>query len=155
MEKTFIELRYQLKETWPNLRHIWMWDKRYYLPTMEELEKIVSRVLKAMITLPDYDGVIFGRLYNMGEYFDCDNFNAGGDFLAKLYGKLMAEKGEIPRLPLAFGKAQGNEFRQIPMLHALNIAITQEGIYFIDFDNGEGRIWQANKDWDSIFFVSL
>jgi hypothetical protein len=154
VEKTFIELRYQLKEAWPNLRYIWMWDRNYYLITKGQLDKIIEFVLKAKVSFPDYDAVEFDKLYNMGEYFDCDNFAAGGDFLAKLYGKLLAEKGEIPRLPIAFGQARGNEFRQIPMLHALNIAVTQEGIYFIDFDD-RGRIWQANKDWDSIFYVSF
>jgi hypothetical protein len=131
-----------------------MWDRRYYLPTSSELETLIHRVLYTKIAFPEYQEVEFNKLYNMGEYFDCDNFAAGGDFLVKLVGKIMSEKGDIPRLPLAFGQARGNEFRQIPMLHALNIAITQEGIYFVDFDD-RGRIWQANKNWDSIFYVSL
>jgi hypothetical protein len=157
MEKTALELRYQLKNIWGDLRYIWPWDRRYYLLDLKTLKEIVEIALKTKIYIPApiNKEVTFGELYNVGDLFDCDNFSAGGDFLPKLIGKIIAERGDIPRLPLAWGQVRGSQFRQIPMLHALNIAITQEGVYFIDFDNGEGRIWQANKDWDSIFYVSL
>jgi hypothetical protein len=38
MEKSSRQIRAELKEMWPKLRHIWLFDRNYNVPTFEKIE---------------------------------------------------------------------------------------------------------------------
>jgi len=148
------EVKKKLLELWPKLKDIWVWDRQYYPLTEEELREYSDIVRKTKIVFPDGTEVTFGKLMNSGDYWDCDNFSAGGDFITKLWAKLEAEKGKIPRFPIAYGRAMGSRFRSKKEFHALNFALTVDGFYFVDHDDG-GKTWKGNPEQDSIFFASV
>ena len=149
-----LKVRRDYKDLWPHLRHIWPWDRQYTTVSPELLQEFSDAVRKIKIVFPDGTEVTFGDLMNLGDFWDCDDFAAGGDFLTKLYYKGRAEKEGLPRLPIPYGQARGSMFRTRPGLHALNSCVTTEGIYFNDHDD-RGRIWPAKEDQDSIFYVSV
>jgi len=151
---TLSKIKKELKKLWPKLRQIWSWDRRYHLLTREQLEEYSKTVRETKIIFPDGTEVVFGELHNVGDYWDCDNFSAGADFLMKLWGKIEADKGKIPKCPIAYGKAMGTRFMGKGGLHALNYAMTTEGIYFNDHDDG-GRTWKADSKSDLVFFISV
>jgi len=37
------DLRKKLKKIWPNLKHVWLTDRMYYLPTYDEVRKVVAK----------------------------------------------------------------------------------------------------------------
>jgi len=89
-------------------------------------------------------------MYNVGDVFDCDDFSVVATAFARIYVRYVLNGG----LPWAFGRAMGNEFRGMPILHSLNICLTQEGIYLLDYGD-RGRLWEAKSENDSVFFVSV
>jgi hypothetical protein len=148
MEKSSRQIRAELKEMWPKLRHIWLFDRNYNVPTFEKIEASAKKIGNYKIMMDDHT-IVFNDLYNIGDVWDCDDFSMMASALIRVDWKLKEN-----RLPLPFGRAMGNEFRGMPILHSLNICITQEGVYFIDYDDG-GRIWKASPDNDNVFYVSI
>jgi hypothetical protein len=144
MEKTSRQIRKELKEIWPRLRHIWLFDRNFSIPTVEELKGILEEINNYKVA-----DVGLHDLYNVGDVWDCDDFSMLASAFVRVNWKLKNN-----RLPLPFGRAMGNEFRGMPILHSLNICITQEGIYFVDYDDG-GRLWKASPDNDTVFYVSI
>ncbi len=154
-----LKVRKILKGLWPNLRHIWPWDRQYSLVTPEVLRGMSDVVRQAKIVFPDGTEIVFGDLQNMGDFWDCDDFACGGEFLTKLWHKIGVEKAVGEKVPIAYGQARGSQFRSLAGLHALNICIVVEsdgtkGVYFNDHDDG-GRIWKADSDGDVLFYVSV
>ena len=148
------EIKKKIRELWPKLKDIWLWDKKYYLLTFNQLEQYSEIARKAKIVFPDGTEVVFGELINSGDYWDCDNFSVGADFLVKLWGKIEAERNKIPKLPLVYGKAMGSRFNDKKETHALNWALTNDDLYFNDHDSG-GKVWRCNPKTDIIFFLSV
>ena len=144
MTKSAIQLRRELKEMWPSLRHIWFFDRQYELPSVDQLKALVE-VIKTL----EVSRTTLEALINVGDVWDCDDFSILSTALMRLRWK--QEHGD---LPIPYGRAMGSQFRGQPILHSLNICFTQDGIYFIDFDDG-GRTWKADPEHDSIFFVSV
>ena len=149
-----IRIKKELKRLWPKLKHIWPWDRDYHTLTPGQLKEYSDIIRQAKIVFPDGTEVTFCELINSGDYWDCDNFSAGADFLVKLWGKLKADEGGIPRKQIAYGRAMGSCFHGRRGLHALNYAVTTRGIYFNDHDDG-GRTWEADSKLDLVFFVSV
>ena len=147
-----IRIKKELKRLWPKLKHIWPWDRDYHILTPDQLKEYSDIIRQAKIVFPDGTEVTFCELINSGDYWDCDNFSAGADFLMKLWGKTQSEKGEIPKKPVAYGRAMGTKFNGGHGFHALNYAITTDGVYFNDHDDG-GKIWKADSKKDSVFFA--
>lgn len=146
-------IRDKLRSMWPGLRHIWPWDKRYLLITPRNLQVMSDKIRKAKIVFPDGTTVVFGDLANLGDFWDCDDFACGAEFLMKLLWKLTAEQKGLKKTPIAYGQARGAQFRGMPGLHALNHCMTIDGVYFNDHDDG-GRVWKATKQ-DLLFYVSI
>ena len=149
-----IQARNRLKEIWSQLRHIWPWDRQYVELTPEMLQAMSDKIRHAKIVFADDEEIVFGDLYNLGDFWDCDDFACGAEFLMKLLHKIHSEKEGSERLPIAYGQARGSQFRGRPGLHALNIALTTDGVWFNDHDDG-GRTWKADSENDSIFYASL
>ncbi len=149
-----LKIRKKFKKLWPGLRHIWPWDRQYVGLEEENLREMVDKVKKTKIVFPSGKTVIFGDLQNLGDFWDCDDFACGGEFLMKLLHKIQTEKVGGERMPIAFGQARGSEFRSLPGLHALNHALVDGKIYFVDFDD-RGRIWEANPEYDNLFYASV
>ena len=144
MEINNRQIRKDLREMWPKLRHIWLFDRNFSIPTVDELKSILEEINNYKVA-----NVGLKDLYNIGDVWDCDDFSVLATAFVRINWKLKDNK-----LPIPFGRAMGNEFRGMPILHSLNICITQDGFYFIDFDD-RGRIWKAGPDNDNIFFVSI
>jgi hypothetical protein len=142
------DLRGALKEVWPSLRHIWLFDRVYNVPTVAKLKSTCNLIKDVTISLSNRE-VHIEDLHNVGEVWDCDDISMLAAALVKLVAK---EKGA--QLPQPFGRAMGNEFRGMQILHSLNICYTQDGVYFVDYDDW-GRIWKADPENDNIFFVSI
>lgn len=119
------------------------------MPRLTDMEGMVNKIKICTIQTPHGEQVSIEDFWNEGDVWDCDDFSALATALVRIINK---QQGMT--LPLPFGRAMGNEFRGVPILHSLNICFTQEGVYFIDFDDG-GRIWKADSENDSIFFVSV
>lgn len=121
------------------MKHIWFFDRGYFLPSIAHLKTFCEEIKTHEL---------MEGLWNIGDVWDCDDFSILASALIRLKVK------EVSDVPYPFGRAMGNEFRGMPILHSLNICMCQEGVYFIDYDDG-GRIWQADSENDSIFFVSV
>ena len=145
--------RKKIKDLWANLRHVWLWDRQYQFITPEQLEEMSKLIRQTKIIFPDGSEVIFGDLQNLGDFWDCDDFAVGAEFLMKLLHKIRVEKENGERVPIMYGQARGTQFRGMAGLHALNICITTKGVRFNDHDDG-GRIWKADPNGDSLFYVS-
>jgi len=139
-----LKARDEYRKLWPQLRSFFPWDKQYDPFRPEELIRFAEIVKQARIIYPDGIEVVFGDLTNLGDFWDCDDFACGGEFLTKLRHKCEVEEKMLPRIPKSYGQARGYMFILEHGLHALNTAITTEGIYFQDFDRG-GKTWPANK----------
>jgi hypothetical protein len=137
-------IRKELRGLWPKLRHIWIFDRNFSVPTVDDLKNILVEINNYKV-----DNVSLVDLYNIGDVWDCDDFSLLATAFVRLNWKL---KGNS--LPIPFGRVMGNEFRGMAILHSLNICITQDGPYFIDFDDNQ-RLWKASAGNDSIFFVSI
>ena len=145
MESSQVKVRSKLKQLWPKLRHIWLFDRLYYNPTLEELQQFLYWAKAQKIAEISYND-----MYNVGDVFDCDDFSVVAAALSKIYVKHNF-KGT---LPWSFGVTMGNEFRGMPILHSLNICLTTEGIYLLDYGD-RGRLWKAAPENDSVFFVFI
>jgi len=150
-----IEVKDKLVELWPRLERnnaFKPWDRRFYLPTVEEMHSRIEAIksIEICISVESSDQFIkILDLYNIGEVWDCDDFAHLSYTLNRLIGK-QDDKGA----PEAYGVVQGFRFRGMNMLHALNLVMTQEGIYFIDWSDN-ARTWKADPENDDIFYVSM
>lgn len=149
-----LRVRNVYKRLYSSMRHIWPWDRQYGKDTLENLQGDSEAIRKVRIIFPDGTAVVFGDLMNLGDFWDCDDFACGAEFLMKLIWKIRIEKEGLPRLARPYGQARGSQFRTMPGLHALNNSILEdEHLYFNDHDDG-GRIWKAS-DQDFLFYASL
>ena len=165
------KIRQRCLALWSFLKNYWPWDRSYFNPTEEQQDMVRDIVREAIIILPLPNGqeirVRFGSLVNKGDYWDCDNFACGRDFLGKLLymqaAEVSADKQEemlpeplrgVPKLPPSEGQARGTKFRGMPIRHALNFTITPDKVRFEDHDDG-GRIWEAKTENDTVFYLSL
>ena len=123
-----------LKQTWPLLSHIWIFDRKLICISASEIESIVKAVWQ--------------KMKNAGEKLDCDDQAL---FLHAAVKKYWAAnfKGDQP---LAFGEAAGTMFKGWPGVHNQNIAISESGkILMIEPQTKE--IWGAHKTDDQPFWL--
>ncbi len=130
----------------PNLRHRWLFDRKYWLDDVDELKEVISACRP----------VIEPYVQFRGEYGDCDDHALFliAEIRKRYIDKAMA--GDVPaeqRKPRPVGRAMGSQFRGMQLPHALCIAETKQGTYL--FEGHEDRIWKKDKDNDSVFFVSV
>ena len=142
------EIRNEIKKLWPTVSHrIWITDPKHWCPRKERFEEFIRDVWDAKFPVEDRRWID-----NLG---DCDDY-------AKVFvGEVcfirmrLAYNKQIPQdewASWAVGYCMGQQFRGIPINHAVNICILEEGIHF--FDAMEGRLWKAS-DKDSLYFVLI
>ena len=137
------DLRKRLEKIWPNLKHVWLTDRMYYLPTYEEVRKVVAN-------------------QNTKKYKWKTNVLECEEFSLFLHSDLKKEtsNNELYKYTWAFGEAIGLNFdngEKGP--HKLNICITDNNIYLIEPQTFQ--IWKvmdlSKKDTDSnfIFYITM
>jgi len=146
MKTTSSIIRYDLLEVWPDLRHKWVFDQEFWRGDLEELKELIS------VCRPRIEPYVQFR----GQYGDCDDHSL---FLVSEMRKVIidwAMAGKLPPeqlFPRPIGRAMGSRFRGLDIRHSLCIAQVREGIYL--FEGHEDRLWKADKENDSVFFVSI
>ncbi len=141
MEITSKVIRKRLKKQFPKLknRYIQLHDPIYDLPTENEIQ----------VLLKQWSLEKLGKL-NYREYIgDCDKFALiCHAFVAE--ARMMSEKGEYA---FAYGQAKMRKAQGIPVIHAINIFLTEGDIYLIEPQVPE--IWTADPKQDDAFLITM
>lgn len=132
--------RMLLQELWSNLFMIWLTDPSNEVMTMKLLHEVVRDCSVAHM---DFIGTVW----------DCDNFALQLHARVQKTQYDMVKAGSAGQTPWAFGECMGTKFRGKMEDHAINIAITDEGICLIEPQTNE--IWKASRKNDSPFFVKF
>ena len=142
MIQTVTDIRERLNVLWPSLEDIWIFDKKFYIPTMEE----VAEVLKES-EVPKYTFI--------NEMFDCDDFAL--QFLAEYRRKWLDnwKKYVESPYPAAVGMIFCDRVRGMDMLHQVNIAFCQDAVYIIDTTPMANRLWKASSQTDNIIMLYM
>ncbi len=128
-----------LQTQWPSLSFIWPTDPNYELITVNKLKAVVNKC-----SVADFE--------YMGNVWDCDNF------ALQLHARVQKAQydevllGTANKTPWAFGECMGTKFKGKVETHAINIALTDKGIYLIEPQTD--AIWKAGKN-DLPFFVKF
>lgn len=133
-------LRMKLQKLWSDLTMIWPTDPIYEPMTLILLREVVQA---CSIAHMEFAGTVW----------DCDNFALQLHATVQKYQYNQMKKGAASKIPWAFGECLGTMFRGREEDHAINICITDEGIYLIEPQTNE--IWKANKREDNPFFVKF
>jgi hypothetical protein len=146
MDSTNKMIRGNFKDIWPSLRHRWLFDKKYWLDDLDELNELIA------LSRPKIEKYTNFR----GEFGDCDDHALLliAEIRKNIIDKAMA--GDYPpeqMKPRPIGRAMGKIFRGKGPPHSVGIAETKQGTYL--FEGHEDRIWKASKENDSVFFVSV
>jgi hypothetical protein len=146
MEATNKKLRQGYKQIWPSLRHRWLFDRKFWLDDIEETKELIAAAR------PKIERYVNFR----GEFGDCDDHALllVAEIRKQIIDKAMA--GELPEeqmKPRPVGRVMGSMFRGKGPPHSLCIIDTKQGTYL--FEGHEDRIWKANKENDSVFFLSI
>ena len=139
-------IRTILKNNWPNLKFIWPTDSQYIVMDFDELKDVVKKCSVRGFS-------------SDGELWDCDNYAL--QLHAKVQShqyKLNKQKNLKMKNSWAFGECIGlnnNEslFQMGNPPHAINIAITNNGIALIE--PKDDSVWVAGKNEMSLFFVKF
>ncbi len=133
-------LRMALNGLWPNLQMIWPTDPNYEVVPVKKLKEILNKCSVSGLTF-------------MGDVWDCDNF------ALQLHAKVQKHQydevlfGTASKTPWAFGECLGTRFRGDEINHAINISITDNGVYLIEPQTNE--IWKADKTSDKPYFIKF
>jgi len=142
-------LRKKIREIWPNLKNITMWDSIYWLISEETIGSLIEKS-----NVPGMDFI--------PEFNDCDNFalQFQAEVRRKRYlaYKTAQEGGEVPeelRYPVAVAIAHGTMWRGMSKNHVANLFVCREGIYLADLTPMEKRYWKASSDNDKMLSVDF
>lgn len=135
-------IRMMLKNNWSKLKFIWLTDSQYILMNFNELITIVKACSVKHFSAK-------------GEVWDCDNY------ALQLHARVQAYQYDLIKSGMksmsnswAFGECIGFDNDVFSSgVHAINIAITDKGIIFIEPQ--EDRVWLVDKDEMSLFFVKF
>lgn len=137
------EIRQRLKNQWPNLHQIWLFDENFWLPSREDLEHFVAQSkVNQMVYFP--------------EVSDCDDFALQLYAEARRIRSVDAACGKVPKdewVPWAIGRAVGTVIAGIKAVHAINICVILEQVLLIDPQ--KDTIWESNKSKNELFFIEM
>ena len=136
-------IRKELTNVWKDLKFIWLVDKQYIIPTLDELNKALK------------DSKV-EQMKFMNSINDCDDFALQLHASVKRMRGKLAEDGKLDpseQYPWAFGEVIGMQFRGRSFLHSQNICICQDGVYLVEPQ--EDRTWIADSKNDTVFFVRM
>jgi hypothetical protein len=142
METSSTEIRNSLKEVWPDLKHIWLTDHVYYVPTFEELRE---EILKHDVRDLPY-------IENLNE---CEEYSL---FLHAAVKKELVHTRKF-NYTISFGEAIGQNIETaFSKVHKLNIAITEQGVFLVEPQSYQivsvkGRIQKNDRNY--IFYVTM
>lgn len=123
-------IRHVFKKAFPNLKHLWLRDKEYYAPTIDELKDFIEA------NTP------------IARVGDCD------DSATILHGKAKEEGRKNFRGTWAFGDCMVDKMLDRDVFHALCVAVTSnQKIWMIDPESG--GYWVANPKEDNIYFILM
>jgi hypothetical protein len=128
------DIRRILKQTWPALEQIWLFDHEMVCISAPEIEAIVKEVWQ--------------KMKQLGEKLDCDEQALFLHAAVKKYWAVNY-KGDGA---LAFGEAAGTKFNGWPDIHNQNMAVCEDGsILMIEPQTKE--TWPAHKTDDQPFWM--
>jgi len=137
MKITANDLRIKFKELNPNLRQIWLRNKEYIIPTLDELKTVVD---KYICELPVIDG-----------FNECENYAL---FLHSNVKKHIVEEGKL-KLNWAFGDfiCQKEILFFGTVIHTANICLCDDEFYIVE-PLEKNKILKFNDDYRP-FFINL
>ncbi len=137
MKITANDLSVEFKKLQADLRQIWLRNKEYWIPSLDELQTVVE---KYICELPVISG-----------FNECENYAL---FLHSAVKKHIVEEG-ILNLNWAFGdficKKKTIFFGTV--IHTACICLTDQGFYIIE-PLEKNKVQAVNEDYD-IFFINL
>jgi hypothetical protein len=140
MKITSNEIRKQISLIWQNCYTL-NTDKKFILPTFNELKKIVKETEVV-------------KIQNLSQSDSCD------DISIILWGKVkeirnkMKQEGQISdELSWPLGICFGTVFNGWPSPHWQNLCFTTDGIYMLEGQTGD--FWRPSFPDDSVFFVLI
>ena len=123
------------------LDEIWLTDKKYYCPPVDQVEEAI-KASKVVNKLPK------------DEAFDCDDFALLSNAMVRLYFiEKEWNKKNNRWYPIAYGEAIGTKWNAWEDVHSANICICEEGIMLIEPQ--QNIIWKANTKNDNLFFIKI
>ncbi len=134
------DIRTLLRTIWPDIQFIWMQDRIYVKPSINQVEGFLVD-----------SGV--NKLRSNGELMDCDDYA----LLLNAYIKRtrIDEADDLPpedNFHFSFGEAFGPIVRGVETPHTLNICVAQEGVFLIEPQTYD--YWQPTTN-DSILIVKM
>ena len=138
-------IREQLTLVWPDLDMVILLDSNFVVPKVSDIEKMFkASKIREMQFIPEFN--------------DCDNFALY--FLAEVrkncYDMLMSrEISPEDMFPWTISLAVCNVTRDIDIIHAVNLALCEEGIYMFDITPESDRFWKASAKSDNPFILFM
>lgn len=130
------KVRKELNKIWPDLKHIWLRNRYYSLPTKAQLEGVLRNNI---IDLPVIKG-----------FNECENFAL---FLHAQVKMDIVKSNPDEKYNWAFGDFIADKATLLGQrVHSACLCLTQEGCYIIE-PMIENKIYET-KDYE-IFFVNL
>ena len=123
-----------LRETWPSLRQIWIFDRALVCITQVEIEAIIKEVWEKMIA--------------SGEKLDCDERALFLHAAVKKYWASNYAGNET----FAFGEVAGTIFNGWSDTHNQNVAVTESGRTIL-IEPQTKEIWTAHKTDDQPYWM--
>ena len=136
------DVRIKLKTLWPSLNHIWLRNKKYIAPSINELVELVYKYDKSYLP--------FIKKFN-----ECENYALFLHSDVKLYrvDKTLAKQ---ERLNWAFGDMLCEKKGLTGWKsHTANICICKEGIYIIEPMRKKKKVERANVKRYKVFYINL
>lgn len=126
------------QQMWPPLTMIWLTEPEYEIITVPKFKDIVT--ICSVAHLEYIPGI-----------WDCDNYALQFHAKVQKYQYDEFKKGNASKVSWAIGECMGTKFIGQIMKHDINIALTDDGFYFVDPQTDE--IWKGHEEGDAPFFV--
>ena len=141
MKVSASSLRKEIRSIWPGVQFIWMPDKFYIKPKIEEIKELLSLSEVAKMRFD-------------GELVDCDDYSLLLNAFMKKYRIDHSEKlTGFNSFHWSFGEAFGTKVNRVETHHTLNLCIAVEGMFLVEPQTYEVR--EASNNNDSILIVKM
>lgn len=138
MIMNYKEVRDRIRRLWPMLNYVWLRDKEYECP---KLDDIVTMLVDSSIEILSFRDYIF----------DCDDFSLQ---LSAFVSRYIGSKDSGWKRPWPFGQVMLRKFQGKQELHNINICVTAYGsVYLIEPQTDE--VWKADPRKDEPFFIVM
>lgn len=139
------DLRKDFETKWPILRQVWLRNKIYITPPLQELKDVIKLYPIDHPIIPGFN--------------ECENFALFLHYKVKKHRVKLYEQGKLKADELynwAFGDfiCKKNIWFQGPIPHSACVCRCEEGFYFIE-PMEQNIVVEPSSDYEPFFFVNL